>query len=276
VIVLETKTARNSKDIMQKYTSVLFRDATLEFYGIKTAKIKEMINVELPVIEVGESSMDFVFLLEDDSYLHYEFQTSYKKDDLIRFANYDWRLYANDKRKITTVIIYSSDVKKADDSLDIGCSIYAPSKVMMYEYDGNVIYSELESKLRTKQELTDIDMLNLIFLPLMRNDIPKQELATKSIELANTIPDKDKRDACIASAMAFMNKYLSDEDKKRLLEGLKMADIVTMFITDERIDIAKSLLSDDVPIKAIIKATGLDLETLKALQEQQEQDNDDE
>lgn len=56
---------------MQKYASGLFRDATLEFYGIKTARIKELINVDLPAVEISAAAADFVFLLEDDTYLHF-------------------------------------------------------------------------------------------------------------------------------------------------------------------------------------------------------------
>ena len=66
---MEVKISRKAKDILQKYASRLFKDATLEFYGVKTAKIKEIINVELPVIEVGDSMSDNAFLLEDDSIL---------------------------------------------------------------------------------------------------------------------------------------------------------------------------------------------------------------
>lgn len=158
---LESKIARQTKDIIQKYISGLFREVTLEFYGIKTARIRELINVELPVVEVAETSTDFIFLLEDDTYLHFEFQTTYNKRDIIRFATYDIRLYERDKRNINTVIIYSSDVKDSDTGLSIGSLVYNPSKVMLYEYDGNAIFKELELKINTGEELTDIDMLNL-------------------------------------------------------------------------------------------------------------------
>ena len=72
---LDIKISKHKRDIIQKYTSGLFKDATLEFYGIKTAKIKELVNVELPVVEVSEESTDFIFLLADNTYLHFEFQT---------------------------------------------------------------------------------------------------------------------------------------------------------------------------------------------------------
>ena len=86
---MNAKISRHTKDIIQKHANGLFRNATLEFYGVKTAKIKELVSVELPVVEVAETSMDFVLLLEDDSYLNLEFQSSHKESDLERFASYN-------------------------------------------------------------------------------------------------------------------------------------------------------------------------------------------
>ena len=217
VIKLDAKISKHAKDIIQKYTSNLFKNVTLEFYGIKTAKIKELINVELPVVDVTGASADEIFLLEDDSYLHWEFQTRYNKDNLMRFADYDLRLYKRDERKIDTVIIYTAEVKKKPEGLNIGSLTYNPGVIMMADYNGNAIYAELDAKLKAGQELTDIDMINLIFLPLMSNDIPRKELAAKSIELAQTIPDTTKRNTCIAAAFAFANKYLSKDEAEKLL-----------------------------------------------------------
>ena len=70
---MNSKISQKSRDIIQKYASGLFKDSALEFYGVKCAPIKELINVELPVVEVGDSTTDYIFLLEDDSYLYLEF-----------------------------------------------------------------------------------------------------------------------------------------------------------------------------------------------------------
>lgn len=275
--ILNIEISKHTRDIIQKYTSGLFRNATLEFYGIKTAKIKELINVELPVVEVAETSTDFIFLLEDDTYLHFEFQTAHNKNDLVRFALYDLRLYERDKRKIRTVIIYASDVRKTDDRLDIGSFTYAPDKVMMYEYDGNAIYADLESKLNSRQDLTDADMLNLIFLPLMKNDVDRIELVEKTIAMAQTIPDKTKRNICVGSAFAFSIRYLSDKDINRILEVVKMANldtVLTKLIIDDRIEIAKKLLKKGLSVDDIAESTGLDVETINELQVKEDCEND--
>lgn len=267
---MNTKISKHAKDIIQKYTSSLFKDATLEFYGIKTAKIKELINIELPVVEVSETSADFVFLLEDNNYLHFEFQTTYNKSDLIRFAHYDLRLYKRDGHDINTVIIYSADVKEAPKELKIGSLAYNPDMIMMGEYDGDEIYSELYAKIKDGSDLSDVDILNLIFLPLMRNAMPRNELAVNTIKLAQNISDPTKRNACIAAAFAFANRYLDGDKLEGILEVLKMTDLATMLVEDaikgKEIEIAKKLLKRGISVEAIAEDTELDEATIRQLQ----------
>jgi hypothetical protein len=276
-IELDAKISKHAKDLIQKYASGLFKNATLEFYGIKTAKIKELISVELPVVEVGGSTSDYVFLLEDDSYLHFEFETGYNKNAIVRFAGYDLRLFERDGRLVNTVIIYTADVKKAPPALNIGSLVYSPSVILMADYDGNAIYAELGAKIKTGQELSDTDMLNLIFLPLMRNTMPRRELAAKSIGLAQTIPDTTKRNACIAATFAFASRYLSDSESKNLLEVLKMPDLVVMLLEDavrkekkkyetEITEIAKKMLKRGMSADAVVEDTGLEETAVERLQ----------
>ena len=291
---LKDKISKRAKDIIQKHTSSLFKDATLEFYGVKTAKIIELINVELPVIEVSDSSTDFVFLLEDDTYLHMEFQSTHHKKDMIRFAMYDMRLYERDGRDVNTLIIYTSDVVKADTDLNIGSITYRPNKVMMIDYNGDEIYEDLSEKLRALKELTDVDILKLIFLPLMRSTISRYELAENSVKLAQTIQDATRRNACIASTFAFANKYLNRAELENLKGVLRMTELATMFVEEgiekgiergiergiwvgrqegrqegiwvgrqERdIEVAKDMLKENEPIEKIIRYLRLDESTI--------------
>ena len=270
---MDNKISVRARDVIQKHVSGLFQDSALDFYGIKSARIKELINVELPVVEVTDSSTDYIFLLEDNSYLHLEFQTGYDEKDIVRFMAYDVRLYERDKREITTVIIYSSDVKKADTYLKVGSAIYDPQKVMMSDYDGNDIYVKLETKIKNNDNLSDKDIINLIFLPLMKHNISKAELATKSIELAQSIEDKAKRDICIASVVAFGSKYLNENEKKKLVEVLRMADLITMLVEEGkqeyRIEIAKNMILDGLDVNFIQKYTGLSLGQIEKLEVEQ-------
>jgi len=264
---LETQITKHVNDIIQKYASGLFRNTALEFYGIKTAPIKEMINPEIPVVEVSGSSADVVFLLEDDTYLHFAFETGHTGTKaMLKCAGYDLRLIERDGRKIHSVIIYTSDVKNKPDGLDYGTFVYNPDVILMSNYDGNNVFAELESKIKSGQELNDLDILNLAFAPLMKHTMPKKELAVKSIKLAQDIQDAQKRDVCIVAAVAFATKYLNEAEKAELLEAMKVIDLLEMYVehklktAEEKksIKIAKNALIDGHSVHSVARMTELD------------------
>ena len=152
---INTKISKHANDLIQKYATSLFRNATLEFYGIKSAPIKELINPELPEIKVTGGAADIVFLLEDDTYLHFAFETGHNsKGAMLKCIGYDTRLYERDGRLVHTVIIYTADVKTKPKGLSIGTLSYDPQVILMVDYDGNAIFKELEAKIKADEELT--------------------------------------------------------------------------------------------------------------------------
>lgn|GEM_PF-5397553 len=61
---METEISGHNNDIIMKATAAMFKDKTLEVFGLKTAKIVDIMPTVLPVVEVKEKRVDFVFLLE--------------------------------------------------------------------------------------------------------------------------------------------------------------------------------------------------------------------
>ena len=194
----------------------------------------------------------------------------------MEFYGINLLIYRKHKRKIQTVIIYSSNVQEADVSLDIGYTVITPQKVMLCEYNGNKIYQDLEVKLKGKEDLTDVDMLNLIFIPLMKHDIPKKELAIKSIEMAKTIEDTTKRQTCIGSIVAFASKYLNESDMKKIVEVFRMTDVYKMIVNDREVEIATEALKEGLGIELIAKLTKLGVDTIESLKEQLEEGTEEE
>jgi hypothetical protein len=223
-------------------------------------------------VKIKKTSADLIFLLEDNTYLHLEFQTNYKLDDLIRFSEYNLKIYMRAKQKVKTVIIYSSDVKSIE-TLDTGSVLFTPLAIMMYDYNGDKIFKELEIKLQKKQKLTGIDVMSLALLPLMKNSISKTELAKKTIKMANTIENKDQRDLCIASAIAFAERYLSKAEMNELEGVIEMFDIVEQIVTKNvnknlkkrELELAKEMLLDSKPMEDIIKYSKLSKKQVEKL-----------
>lgn len=61
--------------------------------------------------------------MEDDSYIHFEFQTTNKgKKDLRRFRAYEALLSLQKEKDVTTYVVYSNNIKKAISTLETGIS----------------------------------------------------------------------------------------------------------------------------------------------------------
>ena len=268
MICLSAKISKHVNDILQKHTCALLRDVVPEFYGFKTGKVKELINPELPDVSVVGGGTDMVFLTDEDAYLHLGFETGKDQGDIIKHLNYDARLVQRDGRNVDTIIIYTADVKEAPQGIQSQTLTYNPHVILMAEYDGDAIYVELNTKIKAGEELSDKDILNLLFLPLMRTTIPRNELAAKSAEIASTIPDPVKRNSCVAAAYAFAHKYLSEEELEKILEVVKMSDMGTLLVKDRNMEIAKSMLKDRVSVEFVARHTGLDEETVQQLKDE--------
>ena len=147
----------------------------------------------MPIVQVREKSTDIVFLLEDGTLLHIEFQSTYSKNDIIRFAIYDILLYERHGRLIKTVIIYSSDVMGVSADLDTGSLIFNPQVVLFADYDGNVICKELETKLSAGDEVLKklLEVINMgdLWTMLYERAIKenKIEIAKKALKEGSTV-----------------------------------------------------------------------------------------
>lgn len=273
-MILNVEISKHTKDLIQKYTAALLREIMPEFFGIKIGRVKELINPELPEIKVSGGGTDMVFLTDDNKYLHFGFETGSDKGDIAKHLNYDSRLIQRDGREVVTVIVYTADVTEAPAGINGETLVYNPHIILMYNYDGDAIYNELNTKILKGQALNDNDILNLLFLPLMRNSIPRGDLAVKSVEIAKTISDPIKRETCVAAAFAFAYKYLSDSEANKLLEAIRMFDFVDKIVDigkmEGKIEMARDMLRDSESIEKIVRYTKLDEATVLNLQSELE------
>jgi hypothetical protein len=119
--------------------------------------------------------MDYLFYTEDDEYLHFEFQTTKKKEDVSRFLYYDASLYYKSEKKITTVVVYSSDIKEVITNLDCGSIKYNIKSFYMSDFDGDSKLEDIKQKVENNIELTEQDIMALSFIPLITTKKSKRK-----------------------------------------------------------------------------------------------------
>jgi len=281
----DVKIAHANYDIVFKSLTGLFKDQTLEFYGLKTAPIVCAEPAELPQIQIDERRMDFVFYLSDDSYMHLEFQTTVKEDDLLRFKLYDTLLYEQKRKPVRTAVIYGAGINSAPVYLDHGSIKYIVEPVFMGNYDGDKTYNELKEKINAGLKLTTHDKLNLIFLPLMKNSIDKSQRAIEAIELAQKVEDKNEQIFLIGCLVGISDKFIDEEYVGKMLEVLRMTRVMQSLYKEfkeegkmegkmegkiegkmeGKMETARNMLEDKVDINLIVKYTGLMIEEIKEL-----------
>ncbi|MEK4127811.1 MULTISPECIES: hypothetical protein [Anoxybacillus] len=234
----QTDIAYNNYDIIFRNMTAQFKEKVLDFYGIRTAPIVRVEATDLPTIAVNDRRMDFLFLLADDTYLHLEFQTTFDEKDLDRFLQYDVSAYERYKKPIKTVVIYGADVEKVSEQKSYGSVQYEAQAVLMKKYNGDAIIQNLWTKVENGEELTDLDELHLIFLPLMRSSLNRSERAIETVEIAKRIKNEEKQVRLLATIIAVSDKFIDKEYVEKLMEVLSMARVIRM--AEERARINES------------------------------------
>ena len=221
------------EDLIMKKAMDVFAEEGLKFFGINQ-KVKDSSSTEIVVLEALNLHMDYTFLMEDDSYIHFEFQTTNKgKKDLRRFRAYEALLSLQKEKDVTTYVVYSNNIKKAMSSLETGISKFNVKSIFMSEKNGDLIFEELEKKINNKEKLTRQELISLAFTPIMGGKLTKAEKIIKSIRIVKSSDSEYKYD--IESMLyAFADKFLKGKDLQRVKEEISMTELGRMLIEDGR------------------------------------------
>ena len=178
--------------------------------------------------------MDYTFLMEDETYIHFEFQTTNKgKKDLRRFRAYEALLSLQKEKDVTTYVVYSNNIKKAISTLETGISKFNVKSIFMCEKNGDLIFEELEKKINNKEKLTRQELISLAFTPIMGGKLTKAEKIIRSIRIVKSSDSEYKYD--IESMLyAFADKFLQGKDLQKVKEEISMTELGRMLIEDGR------------------------------------------
>ena len=219
------------EDLIMKKAMDVFAEEGLKFFGINQ-KVKDSSSTEIVVLEALNLHMDYTFLMEDETYIHFEFQTTNKgKKDLRRFRAYEALLSLQKEKDVTTYVVYSNNIKKAMSSLETGISKFNVKSIFMSEKNGDLIFEELEKKINNKEKLTKQELISLAFTPIMGGKLTKVEKIIKSIRIVKSSDSEYKYD--IESMLyAFADKFLKGKDLQKVKEEISMTELGRMLIED--------------------------------------------
>jgi predicted transposase/invertase (TIGR01784 family) len=251
----------NYEDFIMKRAMHLFADEGLKFFGI-SQKVKSVGATELVVLEAKNMLMDYTFLMEDDTFIHFEFQTTDKGHiDLRRFRSYEALLSHQTGKHVITYVIYSGDLNKPSDSLQTGINLYKIKTMSLATHDGDIVLAQVLEKIEKVIPLQKEEMIALAFTPIMGGKLKKHEKILTAIKATQSI-DASYRYDIQSILYAFANKFLDEKDLEKVKEELKMTELGKILV-DEGIQQGKRSQSIETAKKAIKK--GLDNETISEL-----------
>lgn len=223
----------NYEDIIMKRAMDLFAEEGLKFFGINK-KVKEVAPTELVVLETKKMYMDYTFLMEDDTYIHFEFQTTDKgKKDLRRFRAYEALLSHQTDRDVVTYVIYSGDIINPISVYESGISTYRIKAISMAEKDGDRVFNTIVEKINNNEGLTKQDIISLTFTPIMGGKVTKTERIIRAIGITKNI-NKEYRYDVQSILYAFASKFLEGKDLEKVKEELKVTELGKSLIEEGR------------------------------------------
>ena len=227
--------SHTNKDILSKALSQHYKDKSLNVYGLDLPKIKQMLPTDYPVMAV-EYRGDGAFLLEDDSLLLTEYESSFNFANFIKYLHYILALIdilAKENIKVTNVIvavIYTGDIKTAPDVYDIGAIKVSVQQVFLSKFDTKQIYADLKTKIEAGERLSDDGVMRLIILPLTQPvKKMKQGLIEDAVDLAKQLPDEEQMLFVLAGILTASNKFIDPDYSKQIMRWIKMTKVGRLF-----------------------------------------------
>ena len=264
------------EDLIMKKAMDVFAEEGLKFFGIDK-KVKDSSSTEIVVLEAKNLHMDYTFLMEDDTYIHVEFQTTDKgKDDLRRFRAYESLLSFQTGKDVVTYVVYSNGIQKTKSVLETGINQYNVKAISMFDKDGDIVIKEIEGKINDNVEVTKQDLIALTFTPIMSGKLSKLDKIIKSIRLVKKI-DNEYRYDVESMIYAFADKFLDGKDLEKVKEEISMTKLGEMLVEDGRkkgiqegikknsLDTALKAIEIGLDNDAIKKLTGLTEEEIEVL-----------
>jgi len=246
----------------------LFKGDAVKFFGINkkivsgTTLSAEARN-ELTHIHIQRNINDWLVEAEDETFLHFEFQSDYDEEDLSRFMVTDAILYKQKRKPIRTIVVYTADIKETKTTFDAGSIQYNVDAFYMSALDGDKTYADVKAKIDAGEPLTKQDLMSIVFLPMMKSTADKVSQFEQAITLSREVTDEDSQTQIQAMLQLLADKFVKDKDTlRKLKEMLCMGTIATMIAEDKAVEIAKKLLKRGLSVAVVVEDTGLDEETV--------------
>ncbi len=260
----------NYEDMIMKRAMDVFAEEGLKFFGIEK-KVKEVSSTEIVVLQAKNMFMDYTFLMEDDTYIHIEFQTTDKGvTDLRRFKAYESLLELQMNKDVVTYVIYSGNIKNPLNSYTSGINTYNVKVISMANKDGDREFKNIVNKIKNGDNIEKQDLITLTFTPIMGGESSKSDKILNAIKIVKDI-DSEYRYDIESMLYAFASKFLKGKDLEKVKEELKMTELGKIIKNEGKkekaIETAKIAIKKGMDNETIKDLTGLTIEEIELIKQ---------
>ena len=274
---------RSNKDVLFKVLSQSYENKSLAVYGLDLPRIKRLLPGSYPAVIAKETHADNPFLLEDDTLLILEYESTATADDFLKYAGYvtnalkQLRKEGVGATRVVIAVIYTGDIERAPSELDLGALRVRVEQVFLSGFDTDGMLAGLKAKIEAGVPLGDDDVMRLIILPLTQPDKGrKQGLIEEAVNLAKGVRDERQQMFALAGIATATVKFMDAEYLKKLKGWIKMNALARLFEEEKieavnqavsqavsqndrnvRMEIARNLLTNGHDIDQVMQATRL-------------------
>ena len=220
--------------IMKRAWATFARDG-LKLFGIDK-KVKELGPTEIVTIEIRNKFMDYNYLMEDDTYSHFEFQTTNNNtSDLRRFRAYEAVLSLETGKPVVTYVIYSGSIKNPNCVLKEGVNDYRVIPISLANLDGDALVEKVKKKIEAGESLSHEDAVSIGFNAVMGGNRSQKEKILDTIRLAKHFKGNTKMELESIS-YAFAMKFLKGQDLEKIKEEIRMSELGRMLVEEGKVE----------------------------------------
>jgi hypothetical protein len=250
-----------------------FKEKVPPFIDLNLPEIDRFLETEFTDIETKENRIDLNFLLKDGSILHIEEEIHLSIDDVIRFAEYDLKLYNRYRTTIVTVVFCVNKVNKNNTSIEAGSFKYKVHSIDFSNEDAEAKLRELKNKLEVGIEINELE---LVFLPLMKSNLEKVNLVREVVKVEMQLNiDQTVKEKLVAITLVMADKLIRRDELEKIWEEIRMFKFIEFAegkgiekgIEKGKFDVASNMLVDGESEEKVKKYTGLSDEQIEKIKE---------
>lgn len=269
-----SSSAVQQEDAALKTAMTYFADVLLPYFGIQ-GKVVKIAPTELVHLDVQKLYQDFNLVMEDERWIHFEFQsTNEGKAGLKRFRVYEALTSYQYKVTVITYVLYSGTIKHPMTQFTEGINIYRVHPIIMQDKNADNIIANLKQKVETGEPLSREDLVPLTLCPLMSGDMTQKERIKTAFYItrsaASVSPEDIRKIEAVIYTMA--DKFLDSMSMEEILEDISMTKLGQKLINKgaeqgielNKLENARNLI-DLLDERVIAERIGLPLETVQKL-----------